>query len=324
MAPSLNDPSQAGGGQLLSHSELDDKVSEQMPDSNTIQEQQSNKPNCNTQECSEIADQMKQINSQNLGILSNVASDSGINLKKAIAAMQAYNQSTEIAEGIKKSQIEEAYIKSYNNLNDAQYNFKQNLEKYCALQSHQTSQVCVGELQNQLSVYRKELDDYITQGTDLSNNIAVLINTYQSEELAYKRMLELSTERAAELSVEEGKIDEFITEVQTNQRESLYDKEEHNLYDEIKIVMIFLFYMVLLAYLFSSNFFSGERWKKFAYIILLILYLAFPFYISYLLIFFVSIYNSILKYFDLYKANITANSIQNSGLPPITGADLKI
>ena len=270
----------------------------------------STQPQCSASQCQEIQDNLNKRSNQRRGIITSIGGGMGMgpdywhSLNNTI---QDYNNDPELNKLIKNQKIEEDYYRARKNADNAQNEYDSQLKVYC--KSHETSRICKDIDKLEREITDGKVNELKARAADLSNNIMILIDTYSAELLALDRMEELLGTRIQEFKVDESTINDVVKTIQTDSRKGFYQQEEHDFLDETKIFLIFLYYVLFIFYLFVSNFFPEQAYKKFANIILIIIFLAIPFLVQHIVSMAYEFINSFLIRFDFKKDDIRSRVI---------------
>ncbi len=267
-------------------------------------------PKCDAKQCDVTKQVMKNLVSSNSDIVTNLAGNFGMsqdfwnNLSDNI---QAYNSDPALNQRIADQKMEKDFRASREAAENAEKEYNERLKEYCANDAYKNTEFCKELAELEKSILERKIDRLKKQATDLSFSIMEWINTYAAEKLALIRMDELYTTRKQEFNTDLQDIDNVVTNIQVDSRKGFYEQNEQNFIGDSKIFIIFLYYILFLFYLFVSNFFPGQEYKKISHLIMIIIYLAIPFLIQLIVsIVYTFIYNTLVR-FNIITDNIREN-----------------
>jgi hypothetical protein len=129
---------------------------------------------------------------------------------------------------------------------------------------------------------------------DLDNfkrEITLLLNDYNGLTDASVKIKELLEVRKKEKKKLEKKIDDFVKTVNTNERKIFYEIKEEDWLQFYKNIIFFIYYLLVVYYLILGNFFWNNEYKNYKNWMLLLLYIAFPFFLMRLINLFFILYD---------------------------------
>ena len=112
--------------------------------------------------------------------------------------------------------------------------------------------------------------------------LRTISSSYNAELLYSKRMTELQTKLEQENKQLQIDIDNIIGPTRTDDRRMVYETRESKHLLWIRKIFILIYYLILLIYLFTSRFFTDQKYLKWKTWLYLILYLLYPFLIDFL------------------------------------------
>jgi len=146
------------------------------------------------------------------------------------------------------------------------------------------NQVCKSFKNLQSDLLEKKINNMILKNTEINKKITQEIIIYNQQIIAFIRLKELLATRIEELSELENNLNSLTTSIRNNTRSNFYEGKANNSARESQIILIFIYYQILILYLFISNFFPNENYKKIIPLILVILYIIFPIILQYLVV----------------------------------------
>lgn len=150
-------------------------------------------------------------------------------------------------------------------------------------------------LQNEL--LENKINNMVLKNTEINKKTTQEIIVYNQQIIALIRLKELLATRIEELSDLENQLNSLTTSIRNNTRSNFYQGKETNSARDSQIFLIFFYYQIFIFYLFISNFFPNENYKKIVPIILVILYIIFPMIMQYLVVVLSNFYFSMQKKF---------------------------
>ena len=255
--------------------------------------------------CTEINDKL----SKSTGNIKDTLKRLGVtqyDITSLAAANQKYNELPAIKSALEKQAIEENYNFSKQNYDSASQQLLSSLSTYC--KQNPDNQECKDLAAQQEAYLMNELDGVQKNNLDTRNIIQILINTYKSDNIALSRMNQLIAAKEEEGDLDESNIDNLLKNILTDRRKNFYQVNDKKFINELKYIIIYCYYELLIAYLFVSNFFPNKQYQNFLQIIILIIYIAFPFIVQYIIVLIINIYVSLLKSYDLYDNKIIINN----------------
>ena len=267
-------------------------------------------PKCDAKQCDLTKEIVSKMTGSNSDIISNLAGNFGMSqdfwtgLNENI---QAYNNDPELNQLIADQQMARDFKQSKRDAESAEKEYNDRLKTYCESDTYKNTDLCKELAALEYSDFKAKINAYKDEVADLSSSIMEWIDTYSAEKLALIRMDDLLTTRTQEFNTDIKDIDNVVTNIQTDSRKGFYEEGEQNFIEETKIYIIFLYYILFLLYLFVSDFFPGQGYKKISNIIMIIVFLAVPFLIQYIVSFVYTFINNILIRFDLKRDDIRDN-----------------
>ena len=137
----------------------------------------------------------------------------------------------------------------------------------------------------------------VLKNTEINKKTTQEIIVYNQQIIALIRLKELLATRIEELSDLENQLNSLTTSIRNNTRSNFYQGKETNSARDSQIFLIFFYYQIFIFYLFISNFFPNENYKKIVPLILVILYIIFPMIMQYLVVVLSNFYFSMQKKF---------------------------
>lgn len=269
-----------------------------------------NQPKCDAAQCGIVEQNIKDMTNSTGSIMSNIAGGMGVNAEfweMFERTMQEFNNNPERNEHIDAQKMERDYQQASQNVNSAQKEYDFFLKQYC--DANPASEICMELEQLKRAVAEGKVNDLKDKASEIKDNILLLIDTYSAEKLALDRMQELLGTRLKEINVDINTIDNVVQTIQTDSRKGFYQTEQHDFIGEIKILLIFIYYILFLFYLFVSDFFPGQGYKSISTILFIIIFLIVPPFIQYIVSFFYTLINSFFIRFDLKKNDIESQVI---------------
>lgn len=139
---------------------------------------------------------------------------------------------------------------------------------------------------------------------DFRRTTTVMLNDYTGLNNSSNKIKELLNLRRKQKKKLEEKIDQFIRNVDTNERKIFYEIKEEDRLDFYKYFIFFIYYLLVIYYLFFGSFFWNDKYKKYKSWIVLILYISLPFFLMNLI-------NLFFRFYDYVKSLINRQFPKN-------------
>jgi hypothetical protein len=167
-----------------------------------------------------------------------------------------------------------------------------------------TNPICKKFKNLQNTLLDAKINVIVENKDNIVKKISEQIIAYYQQTIALLRLRELLASRIDELSSLEYTLNNLNTNIRVNTRENFYKNNIKNENRENQIVLIYVYYNILILYMFVSNFFPEENYKKFLPLLFIFLYLILPFILQYIIQFLYNINIDIQKIFGNYPRNV--------------------
>ena len=144
-------------------------------------------------------------------------------------------------------------------------------------------------------VIEKEQADF----NKLKSYMKALLESYFSL-FNYKSSIgAIKNDKLDELKKLQKKIDTYKQNLYMDNRKDSYQNSNYEFYKNIHFYSLIVYYSILVLYFIFSNFFKEEKYRDRKMVILILLYIIFPFILKYILNYIYIGYNNFLEYFNL-------------------------
>jgi hypothetical protein len=115
------------------------------------------------------------------------------------------------------------------------------------------------------------------QNSENANAIARLLARYDFNTEHIRSLNELFAIKQQENKVLENKIDDYEKKTFTSQRKVIYEKHDMTRIMTYNKILVFLYYGLFIFYLATGNFFTDKLYKERKLVVILLIYVLFPF-----------------------------------------------
>lgn len=147
----------------------------------------------------------------------------------------------------------------------------------------------------------KEGDDF----KRLQNHMSAYLSSYKSLFNYKASMSALLSGKMNKLNEIKNKVDTYKQNLFMDNRKDNYQQKNYDFYKSIHFFVMIIYFSIFVLYLIFSDFIKDEQYKNIFMILLMILYLAMPFMLKYILHYIYSTYIYILEYNNLKEEVIS-------------------
>lgn len=163
--------------------------------------------------------------------------------------------------------------------------------------------------------YTKEADktkkNELIEIDDFQRNITIMLNDYSGLTNASNKIKELLDLRKKQKKELEEKINQFINTVNTNERKIFYEIKEEDWLNFYKYILFFIYYLLIIYYILFGSFFWNDKYKNYKNWIILILYIALPFFLMNIINLLFRFYHYVKSLINRQYPNIDYNDYSN-------------
>lgn len=157
---------------------------------------------------------------------------------------------------------------------------------------------------------------FITEEKDmldkLYNYYTSFVKSYESQYIQKESVVKIINNKLDELEKIQSKIDSYKTNLHVDNRKNNYQNNNYEFYINVKKYMLILYYSLFVLYIIFSKFLSEKQYTNKKILLILVIYLAIPIILSYIInithegyIYFLEYYNikeDTKSYADIVKA----------------------
>ena len=132
---------------------------------------------------------------------------------------------------------------------------------------------------------------------------------YQTQYDEFYLLTEIKKRKIIEYKKIKNKIDSYKNNVNKDNTNYLYNKDNLEFVNYIYYIILIIYYSLFVLFLIFSNFIKNEDYKNRINIVIILLYLTFPFVTKYILRFCYYIYNYIIEIYNLKDEKISYDDI---------------
>ena len=157
---------------------------------------------------------------------------------------------------------------------------------------------------------------FITEEKDmldkLYNYYTSFVKSYESQYIQKEAVVKIINNKLDELEKIQSKIDSYKTNLHVDNRKNNYQNNNYEFYINVKKYMLILYYSLFVLYIIFSKFLSEKQYTNKKILLILVIYLAIPIILSYIInithegyIYFLEYYNikeDTKSYADIVKA----------------------
>jgi len=143
--------------------------------------------------------------------------------------------------------------------------------------------------------YTEHINNYNKKELDKFNNIKKVTDTilqdYTVSFNTHSRLTEIRSSLLKQNNDLKNKIDNLVKKVSTDERKVYYENQnvtDQNLYQKI---IIWIYYSLLVLYILFGSFFKNYNYRNYKIWLVIILYIAIPYLLSYIINLFYSLYS---------------------------------
>lgn len=167
---------------------------------------------------------------------------------------------------------------------------------------------CSANINETINTFRAEEENNFKQLKDIANG---LISSYTIASALNNNMNVLKNGKLNELKGVKSKIDTYKQNLHIDGRNNDYNVKNYEFYKSIYFYVLVLYYFLLGLYFIYSDFYSSEKYKNKYYLIGLIIYIIFPFLLSYILLYIYYAYQYYLEFYNLKEEVVSYPDIVN-------------
>jgi hypothetical protein len=133
--------------------------------------------------------------------------------------------------------------------------------------------------------------------TELDDELNNLINNYESGSLYLSRMNQLMSIKLKENDKFKRDIDKYIGFTQTSGRKVVYEDRQRDTLSTYRKIILFIYFLMVTIYIVFGTFIPSKEYKNWKTLLVLILYIIFPFFIlDKLMVLIYNMYNGIKSF----------------------------